>query len=78
FEKFTLLSETIEYPYATRYEWWEEMLAYGWKAQIDELCIAKNVPIAKVKDMAFDRIDENCSENGVRLPRRILFILADK
>ncbi|MHA1909764.1 MAG: class I SAM-dependent methyltransferase [Candidatus Thorarchaeota archaeon] len=73
-----LLPERIEYTYPTMDAWWDEMVFYGWKEQLESLSENKNISLEEIKQEAFERVSSRRSGDGVTFGRKVLFFLGTK
>jgi ubiquinone/menaquinone biosynthesis C-methylase UbiE len=73
-----LLHEVVEYTYPTIDNWWQEMLAYGWEWQLQELAKEQNTDLQNIRESTIDRMKGHTSKKGVSFQRGVLHILATK
>jgi ubiquinone/menaquinone biosynthesis C-methylase UbiE len=73
-----LLPEYVEYCYSTLDEWWEEMMSYSWKQQLDSLMKKKGISLDELKKSAFEQVQDRKTGEGVTFGRKVLFVLSTK
>ncbi len=78
FTDFMILSEKVEYEYESPEAWWNQMMDYGWKRQIENLSKEKEIPLVNIKLKAFKELKRHQSSKGVVFVRKVLFILGTK
>ena len=78
FSNYQLIPETIEYTYPTPDVWWNDMIDYGWKRQIEALAEEKEIATEDLKEKAIENLGDHIFKNGVMFTRGVLFILATK
>jgi len=78
FSNYILLPEMIDYTYPSPDIWWNDMIDYGWKRQIEALAESCGTKTMDLKEKAIEKLGDHVSKDGVTFKRGVLFILATK
>jgi len=78
FSNYRLQPETIEYTYPSPDIWWNDMIDYGWRKQIESLAAVKGMTVMDLKERTIEKLEDHISKDGVKFTRQVLFILATK
>ncbi|MDF1537710.1 MAG: methyltransferase domain-containing protein, partial [Candidatus Thorarchaeota archaeon] len=74
----SILHEIVEFEYLTLDDWWDQMLGYGWRDQIESLAKKQGVDAESIKLKAFEKVEDYRTGEGVTFKRKVLYSLGTK